>query len=131
VENVGGSVGGGPGSLHRDGLWARAANLLLAGWLMVSAFALRPGHTGRVNALLMGYLVFVFALVATSVDGVRLLNTLLGLWLLTSAWILPMTDGMRWSTGLVGAAVVTLSLVSKAGRFAPAQLTHRDDAQAR
>ncbi len=100
---------------HPDGLWARTANLLLGAWLVFSAFAWDRGAP-RINAAVVGYLVFVFALLATTLDGVRALTTALGLWLLASVWLVPASnEAMRWNTGLVGAAVVLLSLISSRG----------------
>ncbi len=100
---------------HPDGLWARTANLLLSGWLVVSAFAWDGGAT-RVNAAVVGYLVFVFTLLATAFDGIRALNTLLGVWLLVSVWLLPPHGAlMRFNTGGVAVLIVLLSLVSSRG----------------
>jgi hypothetical protein len=100
---------------HPDGLWARTANLLLGGWLVFSAFAWDRGAP-RVNAAVVGYLVFVFALLATALDGVRALSSALGLWLLASVWLVPAANQvMRWNTGLVGVTVLLLSLVSSRG----------------
>ncbi len=100
---------------HPDGLWARTANLLLSGWLVISAFAWDGGAT-RVNAAVVGYLVFVFTLLATAFDGIRALNTLLGVWLLVSVWLLPPSGAlMRFNTGGVAVLVVLLSLISSRG----------------
>ena len=100
---------------HPDGLWARTANLLLSGWLVVSAFAW-DGGASRVNAAVVGYLVFVFTLLATAFDGVRALNTVLGLWLLVSVWLVPPAGAlMRFHTGGVAVLVLLLSLVSTRG----------------
>jgi hypothetical protein len=102
---------------HRDGLWARTANLLLSGWLVVSAFAWEQG-AARTNAAVVAYLVFVLTTVAAALDEVRALNTLLGLWLVASAWLLPSASvPMRCSTTAVGAAVAVLSLVGKGGEL--------------
>ncbi len=103
-----------------DGLWARAAALLASGWLIVSALAWERG-TPRIDGVVVGYLVFVFSMVATIVDEVRLLNTALGLWLLVTAWVWPAKSlAMRGNETLVGAAVVLLSLVSNRGALGPA-----------
>jgi hypothetical protein len=97
---------------HGDGLWAQTGNLLLSGWLVVSAVAWDAGNPARINALVVGYFVFVFSAVGTVVDGVRALNTLLGLWLLASVWVFPATLAlMRWNTALLGAIMLVLSLV--------------------
>ncbi len=100
---------------HPDGLWARTANLLLSGWLVVSAFAWDGGGS-LVNGAVVGYLVFVFTLLATAFDGLRALNTLLGLWLLVSVWVLPPASAlMRFNTAGVAVLMVLISLVSSRG----------------
>jgi len=105
---------------HRDGLWARTANLLLSGWLIVSAFAWDGAGPPRIDAALVGYLVFVCTIVATVVDGARVLNTLLSLWLVLSVWLFPATHpAMRLNTLLVGSAMFLFSLVSTRGRVGP------------
>jgi len=108
---------------HQDGLWARAGNLLLSGWLVFSGLAWDVGKQARIDALVVGYLVFVFSVVATVIDEVRALNTLLGVWLLMSVWLLPPAHAlMRWNTALVGLAMLLLSLVSSRGRLRPPSL---------
>ena len=105
---------------HPDGLWARAGNIVLSGWLVVSAIAWDPGAPSRINALVVGYLAFVFSTVATLADGVRTLNTLLGSWLLVSVWVLPSAlPLMRLNTALVGACLIVFSLVSRRGAIGP------------
>jgi len=105
---------------HPDGLWARAGNIVLSGWLVVSALAWDAGGPGRINALLVGYLAFVFSTVATLADGVRVLNTLLGSWLLASVWVLPSAPPlMRLNTALVGACLLVFSLISRRGAIGP------------
>jgi len=108
---------------HPDGLWARAGNLLLGGWLVISGLAWDAQKQVRIDALVVGYLVFVFSIVATVIDDVRALNTLLGIWLLMSAWLLPPTHAlMRWNTAVVGLAMLLLSLVSSRGGLRPPSL---------
>ncbi len=100
---------------HPDGLWARTGNLLLGGWLVFSGLAWAQG-AARVNAAVTGYLVFVFALLATAFDGIRAATTALGAWLVASAWALPAAQpAMRWNVAGVGAGVLLLSLVSSRG----------------
>jgi hypothetical protein len=106
-------------TVHRDGGWARVANLLASGWLIVSAFAWERGAS-RTNAAVVGYLVFILTILATTFDDVRAANTILGLWLAVSAWFLPGAPIlMRWNTAALGAAVATLSLVSGSGAIRP------------
>ncbi len=108
---------------HPDGLWARAGNLLLSGWLVISGFAWDSGKQVRIDALVVGYLVFVFSAAATLIDEVRALNTVLGIWLLVSVWLLPPAQTlMRWNTAIVGIAVILLSLVSSRGGVRPPSL---------
>lgn len=107
----------------RDGLWARAANMLLGGWLVVSGLARDVGAAARTDALVVGYLAFVFSTIAVVADGVRALTTLLGAWLLASVWLFPPAhELMRLNTALVGAGMVLLSLVGRRGRLRPLPL---------
>ncbi len=108
---------------HPDGLWARAGNLLLSGWLVVSGFAWDAGMHVRIDALVVGYLVFVFSALAIVIDELRGLNTVLGIWLLASVWLLPPAHAlMRWNTAAVGLAMLLLSLVSSRGGVRPPSL---------
>jgi hypothetical protein len=109
---------------HQDGLWARAGNLLLSNWLVVSAIAWDvAGSPARINALVVGYLAFTISIAGIVIDGVRALNTLLALWLLASVWVFPATLAlMRWNTALMGAIMLTLSLVSRRGVVRPPPL---------
>jgi hypothetical protein len=95
-----------------DGLWARAMNLLLGGWLFISAFAWE--HTGaeRVSTAYVGFLAFAAALVAVSIPKARRFTTALSLWLLASPLVLPtLHAGTRWNNALVALAMLGLSLV--------------------
>jgi hypothetical protein len=96
---------------------------LLSGWLVVSAFAWDTGGRARIDAAVVGYLVFVFSTLATLIDEIRVLNTLLGAWLFISVWMVPPAHVlMRWNTALVGLAILLLSLVSDRGRVRPPPL---------
>jgi hypothetical protein len=108
---------------HRDGSLARVANLILSGWLVVSSLAWDAPGPARINGVVVGYLAFVFSTVATLADGVRTLNTLLGAWLLASAWVLPSALlMMRLDAALVGALLLAFSLVTRRGSFGPPPL---------
>jgi hypothetical protein len=88
--------------------------------MVVSAFAWDAAGPPRTNAAVVGYLIFISALVATGLDRARWLSTLLGLWLLASVWLLPAASvPMRINTALVGAAVCALSMVTRSGDFRP------------
>lgn len=105
-----------------DGLWARAAALLVSGWLIVSAIAFERGSP-RIDGVVVGYLVFVCSMVATAVDEVRVLNTALGVWMLVTAWVWPAKAvTLRLNETLVGVAIGLLSLVSNRGALRPPSL---------
>jgi hypothetical protein len=107
------------GAGHQDGLWARAGTMLSAGWLLVSAFAWESSGPQRTNAAVAAYLVFVLALLATGLDRVRILTTLVSAWIVVSVWILPGGHPlMQWNATLFGTATLLLSLVSKQGALA-------------
>jgi hypothetical protein len=91
---------------------------------VVSAIAWdTAGNPARINALVIGYLVFTTSTVGIVVDSARALNTLLGVWLLASVWVFPPTLAlMRWNTGLLGAMMLVLSLVSRRGVVRPPPL---------
>jgi hypothetical protein len=105
-----------------DGLWARAAALLVSGWLIVSAIAFERGSP-RIDGVVVGYLVFVCSMVATAIDEVRVLNTALGVWMLVTAWVWPAkVVTLRLNETLVGVAIGLLSLVSNRGALRPPSL---------
>jgi hypothetical protein len=107
------------GAGHRDGLWARTGSMLSAGWLLVSAFAWESSGPQRTNAAVSAYLIFVLALLATGLDRVRILTTLVSTWVALSVWLLPGGHPlMQWNATLFGTATLLLSLVSKQGSLA-------------
>lgn len=92
-------------------------NLLLSAalglWLMFSPALF--GYEGGLadSSHLVGALVITIAIVvmAEVVRAGRLLNTLLGLWILAAPWLLSgATTSATWNSVLVGAAVVSASL---------------------
>jgi hypothetical protein len=96
----------------RDGLWARALNLLLGGWLFISAFAWEHSRAERVSTAYVGLLAFVAALVAVSYPAARRLTSGLALWLLVSPLVLPTVHaGTTWNNAVAGVTMFALSLV--------------------
>ena len=92
-------------------------NLLLSAalgiWMMAAPAAL--GSTGRAadNNYLVGALVVTWAVIAFGeiVRPIRLLNILMGIWLVTSAFSFSgHTDLGRWNNAIVGALLIALSL---------------------
>lgn len=95
----------------QDGLWARAANLILAGWLFLSAFAWDHAPAERVNTAYVGLFVFASALAAVTRPRARNLTTALALWLLVSLPLLPnLHPATAWNNASVALAVFLLSL---------------------
>jgi hypothetical protein len=95
-----------------DGLWARASNLLLGGWLLVSAFAWQHSLAQRTDDIVVGYLCFLAALAATRIPSARHVNSLIAVWLLLSTFALPHAHVETVVNGaLVALAMFLLSLV--------------------
>jgi hypothetical protein len=95
-----------------DASWARVGNLVLGGWLLVSAFAWPHAPAQRVNAAIVGLLVFASALAAVTSAQMRHANTALGAWLFVSTLALPgPATGTEWNNVVVAAAIFCLSLI--------------------
>lgn len=95
----------------RDGLWARALNLLLGSWILVSAFAWEHG-AAQTSAALVGYFSSIASVAAMLSPKARRCNALLSAWLFLSAWLLPHAHAAaRWNEALVAIAMFSLSLV--------------------
>ena len=60
-----------------DGLWARTINMILGGWLFVSAFVWNHSAIERVNVAYVGSLIFVSSLLAVSKTRARYMTGLL------------------------------------------------------
>lgn len=96
-------------------MYARTASILLASWLVVSAFAWPHPHLQLENALVVGSLGFVAAMVAVVHSPARWWNVLLGAWLAVSFLFLPdhlLTDVHNL---IAGAAMVAFGLVPTPG----------------
>jgi hypothetical protein len=93
---------------------ARVLNLMLAGWLLLSAFLWSHSGAQFWNALLGGILVALFAWLATGkAPNARFANTLVGAWLMLSTFYLPsLRQATVWNHMMVGALVLVLSLVA-------------------
>lgn len=93
--------------------WARGLSVLLGIWLIISAYAWRHTGTLRDNAVICGVLVIVFALASLRDARARFVNTLVGVWLVLSTFVLggALEIGSRWNELFVGIALVALSLV--------------------
>ena len=86
----------------QDGLWARTGNLLIAGWLFLSAFLWDHAAAERVNAAYVGALAFAAALVAVPIPRARHVTSVLALWLFISVILLPSShEATGWNNALV------------------------------
>ena len=92
-------------------------NLLLSAalgiWLMASPAALGATGAAGDSAHLAGALVITFAVIAfgEAARPVRLLNVLVGVWLVLAPWLLAGdTVPSRWNGVVIGAALVVMSI---------------------
>ncbi|MFN7134582.1 MAG: hypothetical protein ACK4N5_21060 [Myxococcales bacterium] len=92
---------------------ARAINVLLGIWLVVSAFLWT--HTGaqRVNTVVVGVLCVAFSVLAAKLQPARFLNTLLAVWLFISAFALPSAASATvWNNALIAVMLFMLSMMA-------------------
>ena len=106
-------------------MYARTANLLLSSWLVVSAFAWPHARPQLENAVVVGALCFVFALVAVVHSPARWWNVVLGAWLVVSFVVLPDRVWTDLHNAVVGAALCAFALVPTPGWQAPVTLEQR------
>ncbi|APR75835.1 Hypothetical protein A7982_01182 [Minicystis rosea] len=91
---------------------ARLASIVLGVWLVISVFAWPHSDAQRTNALILGVLCVVFALIAFYDPVVRYLNTVLAIWLFISVWALrSLSLGTMWNNALVAIALFFISLL--------------------
>lgn len=116
----------------QDGLWARTGNLLIAGWLFLSAFLWDHAAAERVNAAYVGALAFAAALVAVPIPRARHVTSVLALWLFISVILLPSShEATGWNNALVAIAMFGLSLVAPRSARRPPTFFVRQAARAR
>jgi hypothetical protein len=91
----------------------RILNVILGGWLLVSAFAWPHAQAQRTNTWVVGLISVLFALAAMTLPRARYFNTALAVWLVIStAAVLPFrTPGTTLNNTLVAIAIFVLSLV--------------------
>jgi hypothetical protein len=101
-----------------DAKQSRYANVALGVWLFISAFLWHHSQAQFTNSWLMGIIVTVVALLATSMPALRYVNTAAGLWLIISGFALQRyTAGTVWNNVIVGALVFLFSLVPARGEL--------------
>lgn len=110
---------------------ARTINLMLALWLISSAFAMPRGAASAANAWILGVVISILS-VASMLRKVwlRYVNTALSAWLLASAFLLPQRSSLAvWNDVLVALAMLAVSLVP-GSMYAPTELRRRRPAAA-
>ena len=91
--------------------WARWANLILGSWLFISAFVWPHARDVQTNTWMVGMLIATFAVLASAVPALRLLNSLAAVWLLVTTPAMTHNMATIVNNALVGIAVLILSLV--------------------
>lgn len=91
--------------------WQDWVNLALGLWLFVSPWALDYAHTAAAwNAYVMGAGIVVFAAIAAYVPKAweEVINTLLGVWLVLSPFVVGFTGmaGVALHTAVIGVLVI-------------------------
>jgi hypothetical protein len=98
-------------------LWARIINLLLGVWLFISAFVWPHTVHSRANTWILGVLIAIFSLLATTQPNARWLNTLAAIWLFFSSLaIFHTTQATVWNNVIVAIIVFVLSFVGGEAR---------------
>ena len=91
---------------------ARYLNLILGIWLILSAFIWPHSPAQVTNAIVVGVLFAIFALIALRLPAFRFPNAILAIWLFISSWTLPSgTSGTIWNNVIVSIVVFVVSLV--------------------
>jgi hypothetical protein len=87
-------------------------NMVLAAWLLASAFAFGHGEESAAVTGLLAVLVGVFSLASPAVPGLRLANAAFALVLAWAALLMPEVSGAgRINNAIVAALVFGLSVV--------------------
>jgi ABC-type molybdate transport system permease subunit len=92
--------------------WQDSANLILGAWLFVSPWVLdHAGTTAALNAHVMGAAVVVFAVIAAYMPKAweEMINTLLGVWLVLSPFVLGFA-----ATSIVALHTVVVGILATA-----------------
>jgi hypothetical protein len=94
-------------------VWINAVNVIAGIWLIIAPFILRyESGTARVNDIILGVVIAIFALVRVLVPGTRTtwlswLNALWGIWLIIGSFILGY-DGVARTNGIILGIIVLL-----------------------
>ena len=99
---------------------ARWFNMVMGGWLFISAFVWTHTPAQFNNAWLVGAATVVVAAIGLRVPQLRLVNALLALWLFISAWVLPFgLPGTFWNHVVISVAMFIAALTPGTGQGLP------------
>lgn len=93
--------------------WTLIASAAIGVWLMAAPAVLGSPGPAADNQFLSGALVVTWSVIAFGevARPIRLLNILMGMWLVASAWILSgHTGAARWNVVIAGVMLIPLSL---------------------
>jgi hypothetical protein len=95
-----------------EGSSVRWLNVLLGAWLFISTWVWPHTQAQATNAIIVGALVVLFAIIAVWAPQVRYANTALAIWLFISAFALvTQSPATRWNHVLVAIAIFFVSLM--------------------
>jgi hypothetical protein len=98
--------------------WLSALNVLAGIWLIIAPFVLLYGNsTARINDIVLGIVIGVFALIRAFVPGFQTvwlswLNALWGIWLIIGSFFLQYAGQARSNDIILGIIVLVLGLWS-------------------
>lgn len=91
----------------------RYLNVVLGAWLFTSAFAWQHSPEQFTNTWSMGVLTVFSAVLAMGMPAMRFVNTLVGIWLVLSSFMLPRLSGATgWHNAAVGVLIALVSLLA-------------------
>jgi uncharacterized membrane protein len=99
-------------------VWLSALNVLAGIWLIIAPFVLLYGNsTARINDIVLGIVIGVFALIRAFVPGFQTvwlswLNALWGIWLIIGSFFLAYAGQARTNDIILGIIVLILGLWS-------------------
>jgi hypothetical protein len=97
-------------------VWISSVNVLAGIWLIIAPFVLLYEHgTARINDIVVGIVIAVFALVRSLAPGLRTawlswLNALWGIWLIIGSFILGYGGAARTNDVILGIIVLVFGL---------------------
>jgi hypothetical protein len=111
---------------RRDGRLARLVEILLGVWMFASPVLFTHTPEQAVSFMVVGVLIVVFGLASLFVvPQARYVTAALGVWLVISAFVLPMsTDDTMWNCILGGLAALGLASVPNEGEPAWLERVH-------